>query len=138
MSRRNSSIIPWLAVNAVVGFVLFEHRHEPLLPRAAFVRRFLLHISAASLIILVSLGIGMLGYHDLEHLSWVDSLLNASMILGGMGPVNALQTREGKVFASFYALYSGIVFLAAAGLLIAPILHRFIHKFHLDMADEDA
>lgn len=80
----------------------------------------------------------MLGYHDLEHLSWVDSLLNASMILGGMGPVNALQTREGKVFASFYALYSGIVFLAAAGLLIAPILHRFIHKFHLDMADEDA
>jgi hypothetical protein len=78
-----------------------------------------------------SLGIGMAGYHFLESLSWLDSLLNASMILGGMGPVNPLQTAAGKIFASFYALYSGVVLLAAVGILVAPIFHRFLHRFHL-------
>lgn len=82
----------------------------------------------------VSLTIGMLGYHFLENLSWLDSLLNASMILGGMGPVNALKTDVGKRFASFYALYSGIILPVSVGILIAPIFHRFLHRFHL--ADE--
>jgi hypothetical protein len=77
------------------------------------------------------LGIGMLGYHLIESMSWVDSLLNASMILGGMGPVTPLQTDAGKIFASFYALYSGVVLLASVGVLAAPILHRFMHRFHL-------
>jgi hypothetical protein len=81
-----------------------------------------------------SLAIGMLGYHFLENLSWIDSLLNASMILGGMGPVAPLQTDGGKIFASFYAIYSGVILLASVGILIAPIFHRFLHHFHL--ADE--
>lgn len=78
-----------------------------------------------------SLGIGMFGYHFLENLSWIDSLLNASMILGGMGPVNPLQTNAGKIFASFYAIYSGVILLASVGILATPIFHRFLHKFHL-------
>ena len=86
-------------------------------------------------IILFSLCIGILGYHYLESLSWIDSLLNASMILGGMGPVNPLQTNAGKIFASFYALYSGIILLASVGILITPIFHRFLHRFHLELED---
>jgi hypothetical protein len=73
----------------------------------------------------------MCGYHFLEDLSWIDSLLNSSMILGGMGPVNTLQTIGGKIFASFYALYSGVILLASVGILAAPIFHRFMHHFHL-------
>ena len=76
----------------------------------------------------------MLGYHFLENLTWLDSLLNASMILGGMGPVDEIQSVAGKVFASLYALYSGVVLLASVGILITPIFHRFLHHFHL--ADE--
>ncbi len=82
----------------------------------------------------ISLFIGILGYHFLEDLSWLDSFLNASMILGGMGPVNPVKTNAGKIFASFYALYSGVVLLASVGVLAAPIFHRFLHRFHL--ADE--
>ena len=82
-----------------------------------------------------SLALGVIGYHVLEGLSWVDALVNASMILGGMGPVNELHTTAGKLFASFYALYSGIVFLAAAGILFAPVYHRFLHSFHLEGGD---
>ena len=76
----------------------------------------------------------MLGYHFLEQLTWLDSLLNASMILGGMGPVDNIETAAGKVFASIYALYSGVILLASVGILITPIFHRFLHRFHL--ADE--
>ena len=79
-----------------------------------------------------SLVIGMLGYHFLEGIPWVDSLLNAAMILGGMGPVNTLHTTAGKLFASFYALYSGVVFVVVAGILFAPVVHRFLHHFHLE------
>ena len=82
-----------------------------------------------------SLLIGMVGYHFLESLSWIDSLLNASMILGGMGPVNPLQTDAGKIFASFYALYSGIILLASVGILVTPIFHRFMHRFHLELEE---
>ena len=87
-------------------------------------------------IILFSLGIGMIGYHYFESLSWLDSLLNASMILGGMGPVDALHTTAGKVFASFYALYSGVILLASVGVLAAPFFHRILHRFHLEVEEE--
>ena len=80
-----------------------------------------------------SLFIGVAGYHYFEGFSWLDSLVNASMILGGMGPVNPLQTTAGKLFASFYALYSGMVFLIAAGVVFAPVFHRVMHHFHLEM-----
>jgi hypothetical protein len=86
-------------------------------------------------IILFSLGIGVLGYHLTEGLPWLDALLNASMILGGMGPVDPIRTDAGKWFASFYALFSGMVLLVAAGVLIAPVFHRFLHRFHLEIKD---
>jgi hypothetical protein len=89
-------------------------------------------------IIGISLVIGMLGYHYLEDLSWVDALLNASMLLGGMGPVDQLHTTAGKIFASLYALFSGMILLVAVGVLIAPVFHRFLHRFHLDLEDENS
>jgi len=111
---------------------MFEHKRERLIPRAAFLSRLGLYIALALCIAVGSLLIGMAGYHFFEGLSWIDSLLNASMLLGGMGPVNQLSTPAGKIFASLYALYSGIVFLVTTGIVIAPLLHRFLHHFHLD------
>jgi cytochrome c biogenesis protein CcdA len=108
-----------------------ERRHQPLAPRRVFVQRVLLYVSFSIVIIVCSLGIGILGYHFTEHLSWLDSLLNASMILGGMGPVDAIRTDAGKLFASFYALFAGMVFLVAVGVVFAPIVHRFLHSFHV-------
>ena len=118
----------------------FERRHEPLVPRRVFYRRVLTYLVFSILIIGCSLGIGILGYHFTENLSWIDSLLNASMILGGMGPVDQIHTVAGKLFASFYALFSGMVFLVAVGVLIAPVVHRFLHSFHVapdDMQDAE-
>ncbi len=111
---------------------MFERRYEPLLPLEAFLRRVARFFLLDLLILFVALGIGVAGYHFLEGLSWVDALLNASMILGGMGPVNPLQTTAGKLFASFYALFSGLVFIGVAGLLITPFAHRILHQFHAD------
>jgi hypothetical protein len=111
----------------------FEHHTQPLLPRELFVRRLISYIFIAFVLIMVSLSIGVVGYHYFEGMAWLDALLNASMILSGMGPVNELHTGSGKVFASFYALFSGIAFLAIAGTLIAPIAHRFLHQLHLEM-----
>ena len=110
---------------------MFEKRHERLLPRRKFYRRLVLNFLLAAVIVLGSLAIGILGYHQFEHLSWLDSLLNASMILSSMGPVTPLQTDAGKWFASFYALFSGVAFITMVGVLIAPVAHRFLHKFHL-------
>ena len=110
---------------------MYEHHKQPLASRRKFLRRLALNALIGTAILFVSLGIGVAGYHYLEGLSWIDSLLNASMILGGMGPVNPLQTDAGKIFASFYALYSGVVLLASVGVLAAPIFHRFLHHFHL-------
>jgi hypothetical protein len=79
--------------------------------------------------------IGIIGYHYFEDMGWIDSLLNASMILGGMGPVNSLYTDSGKIFASIYALFSGIIFLVTVGIIIAPAVHRFLHRLHIDEKD---
>jgi hypothetical protein len=110
---------------------MFEHHGEPLLHRRLFFWRQVNHFLVALGMILCSLLFGVLGYHGFEGLSWLDSLVNASMILGGMGPVNELHTVGGKLFASFYALYAGIVFLVVAGVLFAPGIHRFLHRFHM-------
>ena len=110
----------------------YEHQTEPLLPFRRFVARLLIHVSVGLLVIAGSLILGVLGYHHFEHFPWLDSLLNASMILGGMGPVGELRTVGGKVFAGLYALFSGVVFLVAAGVLFAPLIHRFLHRLHLD------
>lgn len=109
-----------------------EHRREPLLSRFAFVKR-LIRFAAISLgVVTGSLLLGMVGYHRLEGLSWIDSFLNAAMILSGMGPVAPLKTAWGKFFAGAYALFGGIVFLVASGLLFTPWLHRLMHRFHLE------
>lgn len=113
---------------------MYEHKAEPLLPFRRFLRRQLLHILAGLAVIAFSLGLGVSGYHFLERLPWLDALVNASMILGGMGPVDPIRTAAGKVFASFYALYSGIVFLVVVGLMMAPAIHRLLHRLHLDEA----
>ena len=117
--------------------VRFEHRSHPLLPRTAFYVRLLRMAGIATLLMIPALGLGVIGYHYLESLPWIDALLNAAMLLGGMGPVNAPQTTAGKLFASFYALFSGVLFLTVAALLFAPLLHRMIHRFHLELDDED-
>jgi len=111
---------------------MYERRHQPLLPLSLFMGRLFRHALIAFLVVAVSLGIGIVCYHVTEHMPWIDALLNASMILGGMGPVTELHTPAGKVFASAYALFSGVVFLVTASILIAPIAHRFLHRFHLD------
>lgn len=110
---------------------MYEHHKQPLAKPSVFAKRLALNAILGLILLIFSLGIGMLGYHFLENLSWIDSLLNASMILGGMGPVNSLQTDAGKIFASFYAIYSGVILLASVGILVTPIFHRFLHKFHL-------
>jgi hypothetical protein len=111
----------------------YEHRDQPLLPW----RRFLLHrvgktLLAASAVVAASLAAGMLGYRLSEGMGWQDAFLNAAMILGGMGPVDPLHTGAGKIFAGFYALYSGLVVIFLAGLLLAPFAHRLLHRFHLE------
>lgn len=116
---------------------MYEHRHDPLISPREFVWRLATHGGFALVLIAVSLAIGILGYHFLEGLSWIDSLVNASMLLGGMGPVNPLTTVAGKIFASFYALYSGLVFLVVAGVMIVPIFHRFLHHFHLEQIEKE-
>ena len=106
-----------------------ERHHEPLAPRHVFTRRLLTYGLVSALLIGSFLLIGVIGYHVLGRLSWIDSLLNASMILSGMGPVDPLPTPGAKVFASLYALASGVAFLTSAGILFAPIVHRVFHVF---------
>jgi len=116
---------------------MYEHHTQPMLTRKYFLLRMLWHLLAASLVIAGSLIIGIIGYHSSEGLSWLDSLLNAAMILGGMGPVTELHTATGKIFASFYALFSGVIFLVIAGILIAPVAHRLLHRLHLEIGEEE-
>lgn len=115
---------------------MYEHHTDKLLSRGKFVLRVISHAALAFLILLFSLGLGVLGYHVTDGFTWLDSLLNASMILGGMGPVDKINSDSGKLFASFYALYSGIVFIGIAGIIVVPVAHRILHKLHL--ADKDS
>ena len=111
---------------------MYENRQQPPLPRALFLRRLLAHALGALALVIVSLAIGMAGYAYYEHLAWRDGFLNAAMLLGGMGPVDPPKTDGGKLFAGFYALYAGLVFIMAAGVVVAPVVHRLLHKFHWD------
>jgi len=111
---------------------MFEHHSEPLLPRRRFLLRVAGFVGLASAVVGVALGIGVLGYHYLGGQRWIDALLNASMILGGMGQVDPVTTVSGKLFASAYALFSGLLFIGAASLVLAPFVHRILHSLHLD------
>jgi len=109
----------------------FEHRHQKLLPRRLFAWRLARWCALAAAVVAGSLSIGIWGYHYLDGLPWVDSILNASMILGGMGPVDPMKSDGAKIFASVYALYSGLALIAIVGIILAPILHRLLHIFHI-------
>ena len=108
-----------------------------MLTRAEFAMRVAGHLAFALGAIGIALGIGVVGYRILGHLGWVDALLNASMILGGMGPVDELHTNAAKVFASLYALFSGLVFIALLGFLLGPFMHRLMHHLHFSEEDEE-
>ena len=112
--------------------MFFEHKTEQIVSPKHFLRRLLRYGLIAALLIGLSLGLGVLGYRYLCHLGWVDSIYNASMILAGMGPVDILQTSEAKLFASAYAIFSGVAFLTAVSVFFAPIVHRFFHVLHAD------
>jgi len=114
---------------------MYEHRRQAPLPRAAFLLRLLRHFALAALLLAASLGLGMLGYRHYEHLEWHDAFENTCMLLGGMGPVNNPVTPAGKLFAGCYALYAGLVFIVAATIILAPVLHRMLHLFHCDERD---
>jgi hypothetical protein len=114
---------------------MLETKHRPLPPRRHFLLRMGRSGFLALLLLIPSWGIGILGYHFLVNLAWIDAVLNAAMILTGMGPVNPVQTVTGKLFASFYALFSGIVFITIAAVLLGPVAHRFLHRFHLEVAE---
>ena len=116
--------------------MIYEPRTDRPISTQRFVRRLVHHVGAATALIAGSLLLGMAGYAYYEHLAWRDAFLNAAMLLGGMGPVDAPQSDGGKVFAGLYALYAGLVFLVVAGLTLAPFVHRLLHKFHWD-ADVD-
>jgi hypothetical protein len=111
---------------------MYEHRTHRLLSGVEFARRVARHGALALAIITFSLGLGVAGYHYIADLAWIDALLNASMILTGMGPVDLMHGTQAKLFASFYALFSGVVFLGVASVLVAPFAHRLLHRFHLE------
>ena len=111
---------------------MYEHRTSSLLPRRKYFARVARAFGLGSIIICGSLGIGILGYHIFEKMSWLDAFANAAMILSGMGPLAPVQTDAGKIFAGCYALFSGIAFLTSVGVVFAPVFHRFIHRFHLE------
>jgi len=111
---------------------MYEHRRSSLLPIRLYYLRLARHAALASAVMLVSLGAGMAGYAYFEGLGWIDAFLNSAMLLGGMGPVDAPQTPGGKLFAGCYALYAGLLFLVTGSILLAPVVHRLLHRFHLE------
>ena len=113
--------------------IVFENRSKPLLPRSEFIKRMIFFALLSAGFVTFSLLVGMVGYRIFENFSWVDAFVNAAMLMGGMGPVGELHTNAGKIFAGVYAMYCGLVFIIAVGFLIAPVFHRFLHKFHLEM-----
>ena len=111
---------------------LYEHRSEPMLSIREFVYRLWQHFLAAQLLVFGSLLVGMVGYRLLAQFSWIDSFLNAAMLLGGMGPVGDIPTSSGKVFAGIYALYAGLVLIAVSAVMLTPVIHRVLHRLHLE------
>ena len=113
----------------------FERRHERLAPLAIFLKRLAASWLMAAGLVVIALTIGIIGYHSLAGFGWIDSLLEASMLLGGMGPVNPLPNDAAKIFASLYALFAGLLFIVIMGVVLSPLAHRVMHKFHIDEKD---
>jgi hypothetical protein len=119
------------------GTNMFETRSKPLLPRPSYYARLARSATIGLAVIAIALGAGMLGYHHFEDMPWIDAFANAAMILSGMGPLATLTTAKGKLFAGFYALFSGLVFVVVMGIVFAPVVHRFMHRFHLEVDKKD-
>ena len=111
---------------------MYEHHRQPVISRLAFILRLARHGLISLMLVVGSLAMGTVGFHVFSGQHWIDALLNSAMLLGGMGPVGDLGPTVGKLFASFYALYAGLVFLIVAGLLFVPVFHRVLHHFHLE------
>lgn len=118
-----------------LSWLSYERRHDRLAPRSVFIKRLIAALAFALGLILVALMIGIAGYHFIAGFNWIDSLLEASMILGGMGPIRELPNDGSKIFASMYALFSGLIFIGVMGLVLSPVIHRIMHKFHVDDKD---
>jgi hypothetical protein len=116
---------------------MFEHHRQPIISRKEFFKRVAVFAIRAILLVSVAWFIGVLGYRFFEGMSWIDSILNSAMILGGMGQVNMLYTTGGKLFASFYAIFSGVVFLVSVAVFLAPVIHRLMHTLHVDDREWD-
>jgi hypothetical protein len=132
--RSISTGLAWTRTHDLTPFAddhpMYESRlHKPI-PRPQFFRRLGLHFAGAAAVVLGSLLLGMAGYMYFEDLPWLDAFLNSAMLLGGMGPVDAPRTPGGKLFAGLYALYAGLMFVVTAGLILTPVVHRLLHKFH--------
>ena len=115
--------------------MVFEKKNQKLISINTFYLRLLKHVLIAGLMVAVSISIGAIGYHSLEEMNWIDAIYNASMILTGMGPVNPMNSNSAKIFASFYALFSGVAFLSITAVMFAPFIHRLLHKMHIDIND---
>jgi hypothetical protein len=120
----------------LAAIFMFEHRHQPLLPWRACLGRLAFSTALGSAFVLVSLAVGMIGYHELEGMNWVTAFVNAAMILSSMGPMTPVHTDAGKWFAGTYALYCGLALIFIVGIIFAPIVHRFLHHFHIKTEDE--
>jgi hypothetical protein len=114
---------------------MYENKRDALAPRSVFIRRMLWNLFIACSLLAVCLGLGIFGYHFTDDVTWIDSLHNASMILSGMGPVVEIKSVGGKLFSSFYALFSGIAFITNIGIILAPMAHRLYHRLHVDQED---
>jgi hypothetical protein len=115
---------------------MFENKHQPLASRKVFMNRLLKMACIAFLATIACLLIGIFGYHYVAHLAWIDAIHNASMILSGMGPVATVENVSGKLFSSAYALFSGVAFITNISIFLAPVVHRFLHKIHLEKHEE--
>ena len=122
-------------LNVQRSWFSFERHHEKLAPRSVFLKRLLLAEACAVCLITVALMLGIAGYHFIAGFNWIHSLLEASMILGGMGPIKELPNDQAKIFASIYALFSGLIFIGVMGIVLSPVVHRIMHKFHVDEKD---
>jgi hypothetical protein len=131
-ARRVLALEILTARRIMAGHPMYEHSKRPLLPRAVYLKRLALHFALASAIIGFSLCIGILGYRHFDKLPWLDAFENAAMILSGMGPMTQSEPDAGKIFAGCYALFSGLAFITSMGVVFAPVVHRFLHKFHLE------
>lgn len=116
---------------------MYEHRGQSLVSRSVFAGRIARSLGMGSVIVVVSLLAGMAGYHWIEKMQWIDAFANAAMILSGMGPLTPLTTDAGKLFAGVYAIYSGLAVVLVAGVVFAPVVHRFLHKFHLETGSRE-